>query len=105
MELPIIFLGGQPTKGVSFRYPGDIHRGRGMSRAIYTLKMIIFREQYPMDQCPGPSRRKTRCETTWSHLEEVAMFIVQEYTKQWFQAPSSAPAARNDLTLINESAE
>ena len=49
LELTIIFLGGQPPKGVRFRYPGAIHCARWMSRAIYTLKTVIFREQYPMD--------------------------------------------------------
>ncbi|XP_050714934.1 uncharacterized protein LOC126997731 [Eriocheir sinensis] len=100
LELTIIFLGGQPPKGVRFRYPGAIHRARWMSRAIYTLKMVIFREQYPMDQRPGPSRRQTRSETSWNHSEEVAIFIVQVYAKYWFQAPSSVSAPRNDPYLL-----
>ena len=45
LELTIIFLGGQPPKGVRFRYPDAIHRACWMSRAIYTLKMVIFRKQ------------------------------------------------------------
>ena len=48
----------------------------------------------------GPSRRQTRSETTWNHLEEVAIFIVQLYAKYWFQAPSSVSAPRNDLHLL-----
>ena len=100
LELTIIFLGGQPPNGVRFRYPGAIHRACWMSRAIYTLKMVIFQEQYPMDERPGPSRRQTRSETTWNHLEVVVIFIVQVCAKYWFQAPSSVSAPRNDLHLL-----
>ena len=100
LELTIIFLGGQPPKGVRFRYPGTIHCARWMSLAIYTLKMVIFREQYQMDERPGPSHRQTRSETTWNHLEEVAIFIIQVYTTYWFQVPSSVSAPRNDLHLL-----
>ena len=87
LELTIIFLGGQPPKGVRFRYPGAIHRARWMSRAIYTLKMVIFREQYPMDERLGPSRRQTRSETTWNHLEGSHHFHRSGVRKYWFQAP------------------
>ena len=100
LELTIIFLGGQPPKGVCFCYPGAIHCANWMSRAIYTLKMVIFPEQYLMDEHPGPSRRQTWSETTFNHLEEVDIFIVQVYVKYWLQAPSSVSAPRNDLHLL-----
>jgi hypothetical protein len=38
LELSIIFLGGTPSNGIQFRYPGAVHRARWMSRAIYSLK-------------------------------------------------------------------
>lgn len=44
LELTVIFLGGIPVRGISFRIPGAIHHARWMSKAIYTLKkMFIFR--------------------------------------------------------------
>lgn len=46
LELSIIFLGGTPGRGIRFRYPGAIHRARWMARAIYSIKMWLFRNQY-----------------------------------------------------------
>jgi len=46
LELAIIFLGGTPQRGIRFRYPGAIHRARWMARAIYSIKMWLFRKQY-----------------------------------------------------------
>ena len=53
-----------------------------------------------MDERPGPSQCQTQSETTWNHLEEVAIFIVQVYYKYWFQAPSFVSAPRNNLHLL-----
>jgi hypothetical protein len=46
LELGVIFLGGTPTRGIFFRYPGAMHHARCMSKAIYFLKIFIFRKQF-----------------------------------------------------------
>ena len=74
LELSIIFLGGTPERGIRFRYPGAIHRARWMARAIYSIKMWLFRKQYEPLQ-PGASSRKSRAlsygQKIWNHLQEV----------------------------------
>ena len=45
LELAIIFLGGTPAKGISFKQPGPMHNARWMAKAIYALKVWLFREQ------------------------------------------------------------
>ena len=42
LELVIIFLGGTPPRGISFRGPGAFHLARWMAKAIYCLKMYLF---------------------------------------------------------------
>jgi len=39
LELTIIFLGGVPSRGVSFRVPAGLHRARWMAKAMYSLKI------------------------------------------------------------------
>jgi len=47
-NLCIIFLGGVPKKGLSFRSPGGLHRARWMAKAIYSLKIYLFRGQFKL---------------------------------------------------------
>jgi len=79
LELAIIFLGGTPPRGIRFRYPGTIHRARWMARAIYSIKMWLFRKQYEPLQ-PGAGSRKCRgasySQQMWHHLQEVSLFVI-----------------------------
>src|SRR6218665_1980361 len=44
LDLTLMFLGRLPPRGMSFIKPGAIHRVRFMSRLIYTLKIVLFRD-------------------------------------------------------------
>jgi len=86
LELSIVFLGGNPPRGITFQYPGAIHRARWMARAIYSLKMWLFRNQYePLQTCSSGSTRKSRGpsykEQIWKHLNEVCLFVTAVYIK------------------------
>ncbi|GBP37604.1 hypothetical protein EVAR_34641_1 [Eumeta japonica] len=48
LTLTIIFLEGVPNKGISFRAPAGLHRARWMAKAIYCLKLFMFRDQFKM---------------------------------------------------------
>ncbi|KAK3918361.1 Adenylosuccinate synthetase [Frankliniella fusca] len=45
LELTIIYLGGQPKRGVKFTHPGPMSSARWMAVAIYALKIVLFRKQ------------------------------------------------------------
>jgi hypothetical protein len=102
LELTIIFLGAIPPRGVSFQYPGAVHRARWMARAIYSIKMWLFRTQFPLHQQSRGSRRKSYSKKVWDHIEEVCLFVTAIYIKYWFECPSSTGAPMNDLTLLCE---
>jgi len=93
LELTIIFLGGTPEKGISFRLPAGVHRARWMAKAIYSLKMFLFRKQFNM------TRREADA------IREISLFTVRVYIKYWFQAGSAISAPRNDLELIQKLVE
>jgi hypothetical protein len=100
LELTIIFLGGVPRRGIRFMYPGAVHRARWMARAIYCIKMWLFRSEYPLQQRSGISRSLSTSDRLWSHLKRVCLFVTCVYVKYWFESPSSTGAPRNDLNLV-----
>ena len=92
LELTIMCLGGEPQprkgKGKHFMQPGAMHQARWMAKAIYTLKMFLFRDQFKM----------TRQEE--NAVREVSLFIVKHYVTYWFQVSSAISAPRLDLELV-----
>src|SRR6218665_2221797 len=45
LELTTMFFGGISSRGIHFRYPGAVHCARWTARAIYSIKMVLFRSQ------------------------------------------------------------
>lgn len=105
LELSIVFLGGVPPRGIKFRYPGAIHRARWMARAMYSIKMWLFRKQYELLQSqPGCGNRKSRGpnykDQIWNHLKSVCFFVTAVYLKYWIESPLSTATPRNDLAML-----
>lgn len=88
IKLCLIFLGKTPSHDVSFRIPGAYHHARWMSKAIYSLKMFIFREEFPMSK------------EELSSIKAICLFIVNLYVKMWFQASNAITAPNNDLEFV-----
>jgi hypothetical protein len=49
LELLILFLGDIPSHGVSFRKPGAFLHARWMAKAIYSLKIFLFRNEFELN--------------------------------------------------------
>lgn len=90
LEIILIFLGKTPPRGIKFRAPGAMHQARWMARAIYCLKIWLFRKQF------------TLTSKEVQGLQEFNIFVVKVYIKSWFQAPQASTAARNDLHLLHQ---
>jgi len=88
LELTIVFLGGVPRKGISFKSPAGLHRARWMAKAIYSLKIWMFQGQFKL------TTRETK------GLQKICLFAVQLYVEAWFTAPSACSAPRQDLQLL-----
>ncbi|XP_063981407.1 uncharacterized protein LOC135164717 [Diachasmimorpha longicaudata] len=88
LELVIMFLGGNLQNGNRFRALGPIHHARWMAKAIYSLKIFVFTEQFYM----------TSHEI--SGLRNVYIFVVSLYQKSWFTASNTVEAPKNDLELL-----
>lgn len=88
LELSLIFLGGTPSRGVHFIRPGPMHHARWMSKAIYSLKVWMFRGQFKLTQREEQGLRR------------MSIFVVTVYVKYWIEAPLPMSAPRNDLELL-----
>jgi len=88
LELSVIFLGKEPTRGIRFITPGVTNHARWMSKAIYCLKIFMFSEQFNLNE------KEKR------GLAEICVFIVTVYIKSWFTASLATCAPNNDLQLM-----
>lgn len=71
-----------------FNAPGAHHRARWMAKAVYCLKIWLFRDQFVMS------------EEERDGVYSLCLFIIRVYVRFWFVAPEAISAARNDLNLF-----
>ncbi|KAK3918138.1 Glyceraldehyde-3-phosphate dehydrogenase, cytosolic [Frankliniella fusca] len=90
LELTIIYLRGQPKRGVKFTHPGPMSSARWMAVAIYALKIVLFRKQLnlPKSKVDG--------------FVQVASFVMVVYIEAWFTATQSVRAPFNDLRTLKK---
>lgn len=88
LQLGLLFL--NKGDGMNLKKPGAMHHARWMSKAIYCLKIFLFRQTFKL----------TRRETQW--LRDVCIYIVQFYIKFWFRSTVPSEAPNNDLMLLRQ---
>lgn len=86
LQLVLVLLGEEPTS--PFKLPGAVSHVRWMSKAIYSLKIWLFRDKFQL------SRREKKC------FPIFCLFLVRVHVYYWFTSRLSLSAARNDLTMM-----
>lgn len=89
LRLCLLFLGG--TSGLNnetFRAPGPMHHARWMSKALYALKIVLFKSQLTL------TVRETK------GLTDFALFVALVYGRFWHEAPLAANAPFNDAQML-----
>lgn len=84
--LTLIFLGKFDGE-VKFSPPGPIHHARWMAKAIYCLKIYLFRHQFEFE------------DEEKENIQDLCLFIVKLYIQAWFNAPT-AKAPNHDLQFL-----
>lgn len=89
LELLVCFLGGTPPRGIFFRVPGAFHHARWMAKAIYCIKMFLFREEFDLgaEECG---------------IRDICIFLAHLYVRAWTFAPNAAEAPCQDLKFIQD---
>lgn len=105
LELSLLFLGGQltshkkkdvisgavvPKEGNIFHNPGADSHARWMAKALYGLKIYLFREQFFLTEAQKKG------------LGEFCVFVVRFYVKAWFRSPMGVCAGMGDLQFIKD---
>ena len=90
LQLVLIFLGRKQLQSVTFRAPGPMHQARWMARAIYSLKIWLFRSQFKL------TARESQ------GLRDLNIFITKIYVKFLFLTPVASKVAWNDLKLLQQ---
>ncbi|KAL4120447.1 hypothetical protein QTP88_013138 [Uroleucon formosanum] len=90
LELTIIFLGQTSPNGIFFKVPGPIHHAPWMSKAIYSIKIFLFRNEFKLTLKENNA------------LRDLCIFIVRIYIKQWFCTRAAALAPNMDLQFIKD---
>ena len=88
LQLCLIFLGRIAPNMISFKAPGAMHHARWMAKAIYSLKIFVFRGQFSLSDYEIDATRS------------ICLFIMNVYVKVWFNAPKAAMAPNQDLQLL-----
>jgi hypothetical protein len=88
LELIALFLNSDSSSMIKLRPPGPIHHARWMAKAIYCLKIFLFRNKFKL------SKREM------SNLRSICIFLVRIYVKAWFQAPFPIEAPFNDFLFL-----
>lgn len=89
LELCLFFL-GKASATYSFREPGPIHHARWMAKALYALKMYIFREEFRMS-----AKEK-------SAMQSFCFFIVRFYIQAWFKCASAIATPKQDHEFMKD---
>lgn len=88
LHLSLLFLGAQ-YPGKAIRAPGPTHHARWMGKAIYALKLFLFRTQFQM------TARQL------SNVTDLALFVSLVYVRYWNEAPVGIRAPYNDVELLS----
>lgn len=87
-DLCLKFLGIQTQ--TSFKVVGAVDNARWMNKAIYPLKMFLFRYELDLD------------DETVKKLQRFCLFVAIIYTKFWNESSISIDAPINDLKFLKE---
>ena len=90
LELTLFFLGHGVKSNKSFRLPGAFHHPRWMAKAIYCLKIYLFRYEFKLTKAEEEG------------LCDISIFLVFVYIEAWFNATLASNAPYHDLSFIKK---
>jgi hypothetical protein len=90
LHLTISFVADVRIPDTTFKAPAGLHRARWMAKAIYALKIWMFREQFKLTKQEEKG------------IGDICVFTVLLYVRAWFRAPSALCAPRLDLQLLKD---
>lgn len=90
LELALVFLGGNLPRRITFKAPGAIHHARWMAKALYSLKIYLFRKQFNLTKNEEKG------------LRDICIFLLRLYIRAWFRAPIAVKAPYQDYNFLKD---
>lgn len=90
LEVTMIFLGGIPKNGISFRTPGAVSHARWMAKAIYAFKIYLFQDQFQLSRGEKNSLRR------------ICIFLARVYVRAWFLSSEAIKAPYHDFLFMRQ---
>lgn len=87
LELVLAFLGDTT---ITFRSPGPTSHARFMGKAIYDLKIFLFREQFQVSK------------VQWNGIRDVCIFIIRLYVRAWFGCTNAIASPNQDINFMKD---
>lgn len=85
--LTLLFI-GEKMSFYKIKPPGPISHARWMAKAIYCLKIFLFREHFELN------------DLELNGIRYICIFIVSLYVKAWFGSVRAVEAPNNDLNFL-----
>jgi len=90
LQLVLLFLGEATVEEFSLRSPGAFHHARWMAKGIYSLKLILTKNQLKM------SSHELKA------LTDISLFVALVYIRGWSRACLSSKAASVDMEFMRD---
>lgn len=87
LELVLVFIGAERYK---IRTPGATSHARWMAKAIYSLKIFLFREQFELTSAEIDG------------LRDICIFLIKLYIKPWYGCTNAIAAPLQDLNFVKD---
>lgn len=87
LQLCLVFVGDR-SRSFPFRAPGAMSNARWMSKALYCLKMFMFKSQFHL------TAREENA------MRDFLVFVIRFYVKAWFTCTKAVEAPYNDMTFL-----
>lgn len=79
---------GEKFNNYNFKPPGAMHRARWMAKAIYCLKIFLFRTELNF--------------LTEVQIKNFLVFVIKIYLQHWYTAANAIAAPNNDFILLKK---
>lgn len=86
-------MGGVEPEEIKFKRPGAHHHARWLAKAIYCLKIFLFKDVF---------FKNSRNSREVNGLRDICIFVLRFYLKAWFTSQDAIKAPNHDLTLLQE---
>lgn len=87
LQLALMFIG---TDKFNFHIPGGISNARWMAKALYSLKIYLFRSQFNLSNIQK------------NGLRDTCIFLTRLYIKPWFECTNAVKAPLQDLEFVKD---